>query len=341
MLSKGFKIGTPKTFEIDIESIENESGKAIIKVDYMAICKADLRYYLGNRDKKILGLKYPMRLIHEATGTVLKDINSVFKSGDKVVLIPNICDCAKCDFKYKALGVNYCPKAKFASSNYDGFSSECISYSIENIVKYNDNISGSVAVFSELISVAIAAVRRVEIKDDYSIGIWGDGILGYILANVIKFTTKSNVIVFGKNKSKLDKFDVDDVRLIDDDINDIELDVAFECVGGNFSGSAINQMIETVKFGGEIILTGVSENGATINTRRILEKATRITGTTRSTIEDFKLAVKLLENKDFCNKIEKLILSINEVNDINIYYDIFKTESENRELGKNIMKLNL
>ena len=58
MLSKGFKIISPKTFEIDVDTVKSKIGNAIVKVDYIAVCKADLRYYLGKRDERILGLKY-------------------------------------------------------------------------------------------------------------------------------------------------------------------------------------------------------------------------------------------------------------------------------------------
>lgn len=346
MLTKGFKIVSPKTFEIDIESIESKEGEAIVKIDYLAICKADLRYYLGNRDKRILGLKYPMRLIHEAVGTVLKDVNNRFRVGDKVILVPNICKCDNCDFNCKensSLGENYCPKAQFASSNHDGFSSECISYPVSNLVKYSNNIDGSIAVFSELISVSLAAIRRINNLDNKIIGIWGDGILGYILSHVIKILSKdSRVIAIGKNINKLNKFDVDDIYLLNDDIlKDFKFDLLFECVGGAYSANAINQMIECANFGADIVLTGVSEDGATINTRRILEKAVRITGSTRSNVKDFKRASEILNSKYIENILRKLILSINEVNDISEYYKIFEIESISKELGKHIIKMNL
>ena len=53
MLSKGFKIISPKTFEIDVDTVKSKIGNAIVKVDYIAVCKADLRYYLGKREEKI------------------------------------------------------------------------------------------------------------------------------------------------------------------------------------------------------------------------------------------------------------------------------------------------
>lgn len=90
MLTRGFKIVSPKRFEVDIEQVRYKEGHSIIKIDNGCICKADLRYYLGNRDSRVLGLKYPMRLLHEATGTIIKYEDSSFKIGDKVVLVPNV-----------------------------------------------------------------------------------------------------------------------------------------------------------------------------------------------------------------------------------------------------------
>lgn len=346
MLSKGFKIISPKTFEIDVDTVPNKLDNSIVKVDYIAVCKADLRYYLGQRDERILGLKYPMRLIHEATGTILKDSTGKFEAGDKVVLVPNICECDNCEFNCKndeSLGENYCPKAKFASSNYDGFSCECLSYPSQNLVKLDKDKYSEKYVFLELISVALAAIRRVNKIDGLKIGVWGDGILGYILSNTLKVLyPDSKIYCIGNNDYKLKLFNIDGTYLVNSsELKNEVFDICFECVGGNAAEKAINQIIENCKFGGDIVLTGVSENGASINTRRILEKAVRITGSTRSKVDDFKKAVDLIENTNLLNELDKLVLSINTINNISAYYSVFEKEVENRELGKHIMKLNL
>jgi ribitol-5-phosphate 2-dehydrogenase (NADP+) len=346
LLSKGFKVISPKTFEVDIDTINNCDDHAIVKIEYAAVCKADLRYYLGNRDKRVLGMKYPMRLIHEATGEVLRDNTGRFNVGDKVVLVPNICKCDECDFGVcdnPKLGPNYCPNAKFASSNYDGFSCECISYPSDNLVKCDIEKYKNTTVFAELISVCIAAIRRLTDLENKVIGVWGDGLLGYLLSHTIKVMhPNSKVFSIGNNENKLRNFSVDGVYLFNsDEIGKNKFDIAFECVGGDSAASAINQMIECVKFGGEIVLTGVSENGALLNTRRILEKAVTITGSTRSTVNDFEVAVNLMENTKLANDLEKLVLSTNDVKNISDYYGIFERESKSRELGKHIMKYNL
>ena len=347
MLSRGFKVVSPKLFEIDIEELTLKKGHAIIKIDYAAICKADLRYYLGQRDERTLGLKYPMRLIHEATGVVLKDPDGNFEAGDKVVLVPNICDCSNCTFSHledKSLGANYCPLVKFASSNYDGFSAECICFPTSNIIKYNDQeCAPNIAVFSELISVCCAAIRRVNNINYKRIGIWGDGILGYILSQVLKEMGKEvQIIAIGKHRDKLSKFECDEIYLVDElNEKNLQLDLAFECIGGRFAEHGINQMLEHIRFGADIVLTGVSEEGAQINTRRILEKGVRITGSTRSTVEDFQLSVDLLKNESLRRKIKELILSENIVTNLTSYYSVFEKEAGNSNLGKHLIKFNL
>ena len=349
MLTRGFKIVSPKRFEVDIEQVVYKEGHSIVKIDNGCICKADLRYYLGNRDSRLLGLKYPMRLLHEATGTIIKCADDSFKIGDKVVLVPNVvkkCDICENDFcNDESLGENYCPTAKFASSNADGFSAEIISYPTNSLVKIpNDEEVLEVAVFSELISVAMAAIRRIKIEEHNTVAIWGDGIVGYILANSIRILyPKCKLVIVGKNIEKIERFPTDlKYDIVDEkQIKRTNIDIAFECVGGEGASFAINQIINCIKIGGKIVLTGVSENDILINSRKILEKGLIITGSTRSTKKDFEKAIELLQNKSFRNSIEELITEKIEIRNIVDYYSAFEEANKNRKLGKSILQFNL
>lgn len=343
MLSKAFKIIEPKRFDMYIEDVNITQDEVLVKVDYLSVCKADLRYYKGARDEKILSLKYPMSLIHEATGIVIKDPTKQFQMGDRVVLIPNVIQ-RKCDINCvcedQQLGENYCPHASFASSNIDGFSKEYVKLCSNQLLKISEDIPSEVAVFSEMISVACAAVRRLTSLEG-NIGIWGDGILGYILAATIKtLYPNTTVIIFGKHSEKLENFVSDQKYLIDDSV-DLNLDIAFECVGGKASSTAINQAIQMLKIGGSLVLTGVTEDLAPINTRKILEKGLNLTGTTRSQKADFEKAISLLKDNKFLQVIKKLILTEKEITNIYEYYEVFEKEAINKELGKHLMKLNL
>lgn len=348
MLGKSFKIVEPKRFDLYIEDIKCAYNEAIVKIEYGAICKADLRYYLGARDSRTLGFKYPMNLLHEAVGTIIADNTGSFQIGDRVVLSPNILThvnkkCEHCVCDIPELGENYCPQAKFASSSYNGFGREYVNYPINNLIKIPSEIETNVATFAELISVTIAIYRRLELQGNETLAVWGDGILGYILSNTLGYMHKNGrIIAIGKHKDKLNKFPVDNFYLIGDkEIKDELIYVAFECVGGQSSGLAINEAIDNIVVGGQIVLTGVAESTVGINTRKILEKGISLYGVTRSNNDDFRKALEILKDEGLRKNISKLILSEVEIKDIIDYYNVFEMELVNKDLGKHILKFNL
>ena len=345
MFAKSYKITEPKRFEIFVEDIRNEN--VLVRPDYLAVCKADIRYYLGNRSLSILKRKFPMSLIHEATGVVVRDKSGEFKSGQRVVLLPcrrSECDGSKCEVCVRDnphLLDNYCPESKFCSSNYDGFSKELIDLDKEYMIPIPDEI-GEEAVFSELISVGCCALRRAgftEGESVKSVTVWGDGIMGYIISLVAKYGFGCEVNIVGLSKEKLEKFDFANVYYS----NDIEalprMSVAIEAVGGNASGLAANQAIDKLYSGGKLILSGVANDNVPLNTRMVLEHGISIRGTTRSVRCDFEKAVELLTIPEFREHIKTLLLSVREVNNIRDYYAVFEEESKSTALGKNIMKI--
>ncbi len=82
----------------------------------------------------------------------------------------------------------------------------------------------------------------------------------------------------------------------------------------------------------------MSESNIEINTRKILEKGLTLTGSTRSSVEDFKKAVALIENEEFNSLLQPLVRDVLEIKNISDYYDAFEKEAENTSLGKNILK---
>lgn len=343
MLVRSYKIAAPRRFENYIDDVILNKDEALIKIDKAAICKADLRYYIGNRDPRLLGLKYPLNLIHEAIGTVCKDEGKDFNVGDKVVFVPNIIPDSA-DFerlkKYNTpeLGENYCSEALFASSNFDGFSKEYISYPKRNLLKLPEGIDNNILVFLELTSVAHAAYRRIKFKKGDMAAVWGDGNLGFILCSLLKAMGIETVIAVGKHMDKLERFPADKVFITGDpDIEKLNIDASYECVGGNFAEAAIDEMINSVEIGGKLVLSGVSESKIPFNTRKILEKGISIYGITRSNVEDFKSAISLMKISEYSNNISKLILGEKVIGNIGDFSDAFEEESHNKNLGKYIL----
>lgn len=54
MFSKTYKIVNPKVIEEFLENVSPLDTEAIVQIDKLAVCKADLRYYLGLRAKEVL-----------------------------------------------------------------------------------------------------------------------------------------------------------------------------------------------------------------------------------------------------------------------------------------------
>lgn len=344
MFTRSYKFVDKRRFEVFMEEVCPRRGDVVLQLEYSAICKADLRYYLGSRSKEAIGAKYPINLIHEATATVLKDFTGNLEKGDKVVLIPNFVreKCSDCRCDSYELMENYCPNALFASSNCDGFSKEVFSYPARNVLKLERESYGRHYVFLELISVAIAATRKCgeeRINKDTRVLVFGDGILGYIMCAVIKEMFGSIVYCCGKHTKKLGMFEMCDEVFLSDNLPkaDLHFDCIFECVGGTGAESAINAAIDLLGVGGRIVLTGVSEEPVKVNTRRLLEKGIELSASTRSCVADFEKAIKLMKGGTMSGMIKALILEEIEIKDIEHIYLSFEQAVAEKRLGKAIL----
>lgn len=339
MLNTVYRLTAPKVFEevfIEVNDLEN---KVVIRPLYLSICKADQRYYQGKRATEILNEKLPMALIHEAIGEVIADPTGNFKIGDKVVMIPNT--PVESD---EIIAENYLRSSTFKSSGTDGFLSDYVFLNPDRVVKLPD-INLKVASFIELISVSYHAIDRFKNLSHTRkerIGIWGNGNVGYITSLLLKILfPESEIIIFGTTLEKLSYFSFADEKYAIDNIpDDIPIDHAFECVGGNNSGEAINQIIDLINPQGTIAILGVSEHDVAINTRMILEKGLVLFGSSRSGKEDFENTLKLIENNGkIVSYLENLITHCVEINDLSDINNAFELDN-NSKFGKTILKLN-
>lgn len=338
MINKVYRLTGRKKFEEVFLEEKIDENKVFVRPSYMSICVADQRYYKFERSMEVLNKKLPMALIHEAIGRVVYDPKGEFKAGEPVVLIP----CIPFE-KDDIISENYLRSSLFRSSGYDGFLQEIVNQPRERIVRLPEKLLKPVMGFTELVSVSIHAIERFEqkshIRREY-IGIWGDGNVGFITALFLKHKyPKSKIHIFGKNEEKLEMFSfADETHLISDDISNIKLDHAFECVGGRGSEKAINQIIDIINPEGYVALMGVSEENVAINTRMVLEKGLILVGNSRSTLEDYKKSVDIIkDNQKILGYLENLITSIKEVNKINEINEAFEIDNS-KVYGKTIIK---
>lgn len=323
MINHIYQLTAPKVITVKYDDI-SFSDKVIIKPEYMALCHADQRYFLGQRDAKVLKQKLPMALIHEACGTVVFDPLGEWKAGQKVVMIPNVQGNGD-----EQIFENYQKGSRFLSSGTDGFMREFVELDRDRIIPYN-NIDPKVAAICEFISVSVHATTRFDLvahKNRDIIGVWGDGSLAYSVACVIKKRfPDSKIIVIGREPNKLAQFSFADETYFSDSLPEsLQVDHAFECCGGEGSYYAIEDVIKYINPQGTLMLMGVSENKVAINTRMVLEKGMTLVGCSRSGRADFEMAVNLLEDENFAQRLKVITYYSGEVRRIS---DIYKAFSE-------------
>lgn len=336
MINIIYRLPSPKLVEEVYDEVNLENN-VIVRPTHLSICKADQRYFHGNRDPETLSKKLPMALIHEGIGEVIHDNTGTFQTGDLVVLIPNI-PIEKDD----VIAENYLRSSKFRASDFDGFMQDYIVSDPDRLVKLPKNINREVAAFTELISVSVHSISRfskIAHERKNRIGVWGDGNLGYITSLLLKtFFPNSEIIVFGKNDEKLNIFTfVDDTFKINEVPNDLKIDHAFECVGGRGSKLALDQIIDLIHPEGTISLLGVSEYHVPLNIRMILEKGLFVFGTSRSGRKDFVKTIEIFkEHPKVLKYFENIVndtIKIKNLEDINIAFE----KDFNSSFGKTVL----
>ena len=115
------------------------------------------------------------------------------------------------------------------------------------------------------------------------------------------------------------------------------MDLAIECVGGEASQKAINQIIDLINPEGTISILGVSEYPVPINTRMVLEKGLRIFGSSRSGRADFEKTVEMYqEHPEIIGYLSNIVgaqVEVHSIEDMNRAFEL----DIHKAMGKTIM----
>ena len=337
MLNTVYRLVAPRRFEAEFTDLSVNDNIVFVRPTHLSICAADQRYYQGKRDPNILKKKLPMSLIHEGVGDVIFDLKGEFEIGQSVAMVPNT--PVEND---PIIAENYLRSSKFRASGFDGFMQDIVAIERNRIVCLPDDIDKNVAAFTELVSVTYHTINRFIEKSNSrrnTIGIWGDGNLGFITALVLKKRLpKAKVLVFGIDEVKLSDFVfVDQIYDVTEVPEDLLVDHAFECVGGPASASAIDQIIDHINPEGSIGLMGVSEERVPVNSRMILEKGLTLFGSSRSGVEDFRDTIEFYkENEDVPEYLKNIIDDIIEIRSMNDIIHAFESDI-GKKGGKTVM----
>jgi ribitol-5-phosphate 2-dehydrogenase len=276
--------------------------QVIVEPSIGSICHADLRYYAGQRRPEALLRKLPMALIHEGIGTVVESESPALAIGQRVVVVPNmpgylldgINPAHCCPACKSGNGDNYCHRGRFLGSGTDGIAQSRLVVPVPCAIPVPDEVPDEIAVLTELCTVSYQALLHVaEMLPNARIAVFGDGPVGYLAAAMLHHVygvSQNQLHVFGAAADKLEQFEFATRSLVQeyDFSSGGSYDIAVECTGGRFSENAINQAIDILSPGGQLILMGVTEERVPINTRDVLEKGITLRGSSRSSSSDYR-----------------------------------------------------
>lgn len=308
MINRIYRLKKAGYIETDFSSVSLNGGRVVVRPTYLSICAADQRYYKGERSPAAMAQKLPMALIHEGIGKVLWDATGSFKPGEPVVMLPN--EAAESDADIKE---NYRPESRFLSSGHDGFMQDYMVLPPAQLLRLPEK-GGVHYVLTELLSVACNAITTCQAlgrNQGMRFGVWGSGSVGYIMALALRmYYPKAHITMIGRSWNKLQYCSFAD-RLMQNsqEIPENAFDCCFECVGGSASQAAIDQMITSVRPQGAIVLLGVSEEPIPMRTRMILEKGIAVLGASRSSREDFEMALGMIQKRKRMENYLKVIIS--------------------------------
>ena len=337
MLNCVYRLVSPRTIESVVTDVALGSDAVVVRPTHLSICNADQRYYQGRRPAHVMKQKLPMALIHEGIGRVVYDARGVLASGERVVMLPN--NAVEHD---AFIAENYLTSSQFCGSGYDGFMQEMCVLPARRVLALPEGIDLQVGAFTELVSVVVHAIARFDAiahgRRD-TVGVWGDGNVGFITALVLHtMYPNMNVVVFGRNPYKLADFTFTETYLTSEAHHAPVVDHAFECCGGEGAVSAIDQIIDTIRPEGTIALLGVSESHVPINTRMLLEKGLRMIGSSRSGRADFESTIALFQqHPQVADYLHALVNSVIEVSSIKDMNEAFEADAR-KPMGKTVLE---
>ncbi|MCS1351826.1 alcohol dehydrogenase catalytic domain-containing protein [Mechercharimyces sp. CAU 1602] len=338
MKSKKVMLYLPE--KLRVEEVEIKKKGIIVKPSYLSVCNADLRYYYGDRPSEVLKKKLPLVLIHEAVGNVVYSDDPAFVEGDNVAIVPISRHVSPLAEEY-----NYdYPGSTFMSSSVDGCMQTLLPLTGENLVKFND-IEPQHGTVIEVATIAMQAVKRLKRfynRQPQKIAVWGTGSVAFWTALLLREAMPTaHITVIGRSPNKLEAFSFVDETILHQDMDyKNEFDLVVEAVGGYGTQTVMTNAIDLVKPVGCILMLGVSEQEINVNTRGWMEKGIIILTSHRSTYDDFKDVVDMIESSSLVKEnLHKSVSYIQHVQQVEDIHEAFNQAGKHQ--FKTVMKWDL
>lgn len=305
-------------FREDYPTPKRKSGEALIRVRYAGICGTDLEIMKGYAEfKGILG--------HEFVGEVVEadDENLV---GERVVGEINI-GCGECEFCKRGLEKHCVNRLALGIRGKDGAFAEYLTLPEKNLHRVPEEISDLEAVFVEPLAAAYEIPTQLHIKPSWRALLLGDGRLGQLIAQVLKYHV--DLIVVGRHPRKLKLLRELGINaiMVDELDRDLKFDLVIDATG---NPDAILEAIKLVKPMGFLILKTTTSKLSRISLSEIVVNEITMIG---SRCGPFEPALNALREK-----LIRVDYMIDGIYPITNWKEAFE-KAANRETLKVILKM--
>lgn len=238
--------GTDVRFEADYPNPEPQTGQSLVKITRAGVCETDLQLVKGYMGfQGVLG--------HEFVGIA----ESGPFTGQRVVGEIN-CNCRKCDDCNAGQGNHCTHRSVIGILNHDGAFADRVLVPDHNLLPVPDSVSDDEAVFTEPLAAAFQIPTQIDLRQNHSVIVLGDGRLGNLCAQVIA-QSGCDLLVVGKHDEKLDRLrqlNIECVSLADFESRDLSsnnprADVVVDCTG---SPSGLKTALQSVRPRGTVVL---------------------------------------------------------------------------------------
>lgn len=290
--------------EIDKPSLS--AGYVLVEVHAAGVCNSDIARVFTT------GTYYfPTIPGHEFSGKVVEAFDETGAAwvGKRVGIFPLIpCkECVPClEQKYEM-----CNNYNYLGSRCDGGFAEYVAVPVWNLIELPEGVSYQEAAMFEPASVALHAVRRLNLDGVASVAILGLGTIGIIIAQWLHIYGIETVITTGhsdKHGEVMKQVASDNYKYVEsqgDTVVDqimqltdgLGVDAVLDCVA---TSDSLTDALSCVKAGGQIVIVGNPKGDIAIDKNsywKILRKQIRLTGTwnssfTHSDIDDWNMVLK-------------------------------------------------
>ncbi len=289
-------------------------GTVLLRPLRTGICGSDLKLYAGTRERSVLRSKLPIALLHEGVAEVAAIGEGVSLAvGQRVVPSPNIpCTiadparypsaeraCAAC--RPGGPGANYCLAGRFLSSSCDGLARTAFVHPAACSVPVPPAVADCLAVLAEPLATVLAGMEHAAAPAGGRFLVLGNGAMGLLAAIALQATRgvePSRILMTGHGwESRAATVEhlatpLDGGGALTHPLAG-QVDVAFECVGGDGAAETLSTAIGMLRPGGRGVLFGPSERPVLFDARAVIAKGLTFVGCNRARVEHLIRALEL------------------------------------------------